>query len=245
MAEGKYSSQVLEETPPRAAKLLNAIGAEPVIRTLMAQAGMTDEDIAEGGKLLLACWAQPPSVASNHDTPEAKLQRAATAELDQWDEPHFGRFSATLRRHHPSAGAYVFHNLTASTGAGAVAGVATFLNRVDVLEKGSDPARVEQKKDDKKAVELLASRGLDKKERARLGELVKVALQPTGSLPAAPEADAKREAAREAALTALKDWFEEWAASARAVVKKRGYLIRLGLANRKVAKKDKGTTPPA
>jgi hypothetical protein len=33
MAERKSSSQVLEETAPRAAKLLNAIGAEPVIRT--------------------------------------------------------------------------------------------------------------------------------------------------------------------------------------------------------------------
>ena len=117
------------------------------------------------------------------------------------------------------------------------------MNRIDALEKGSDPARVEHKKDDKKAVDLLAERGLDKKERARLADLVKLALQPTATLPAVPEADAKRQAAREAALTALKDWYEEWAAAARAVVKKRGYLIRMGLASRKVAKKDKADPP--
>lgn len=233
----KYSNEVLEEIAPRAAKLLNGIGAAPVIRTLMLQAGMTDDDIAEGGKLLVACWSQPPGAKSEQDTPEARKQREAVAELDQWDEPNFARHAAALRRRHPSAADYVFHDLAASTGIGAVAGISTFLTRVDALEKGSDPQRHGQKKDDKKAVELLAARGLDKDERARLASLVAIALGPTAPL-AAPSADsAARSAARLAALTALKEWYDEWAAAARAVVKKRGYLIRMGLANRKSPKK--------
>jgi len=240
----KYSKQVLEEAVPRAAKLLNAIGAEPVIRTLMLQGGMTDEHIIEGGQLLLACLGQLPSPGAQKDTEEARQQRAATAELDQWDEPNFTRFGATLRRHFPSAGAYVFHNLVASTGAEAVVGVATFLTRVDALDKATDPARADSKKDDKKAVELLATRGLDKKERARLADLVSVALKPTTTLGPVDETQLARAAKREAVLTALKDWYEEWAATARTVVKKRVYLIRMGLASRK-SKKNGPPTPPA
>ena len=42
----KYSDEVLEEIAPRAARLLNAIGAVPVIRTLMLEAGMTATEVA-------------------------------------------------------------------------------------------------------------------------------------------------------------------------------------------------------
>jgi hypothetical protein len=38
---------------------------------------------------------------------------------------------------------------------------------------------------------------------------------------------------RREALAKLRAWFDEWAATARAVIKKRSYLIRLGLAARK------------
>ena len=38
---------------------------------------------------------------------------------------------------------------------------------------------------------------------------------------------------RAEALTKLRDWYDEWAGTARAVVKKKSYRIRLGLANRK------------
>ncbi|MBK8254540.1 MAG: hypothetical protein IPK82_17970 [Polyangiaceae bacterium] len=236
----KYSAQVLEETVPRAARFLNAIGAVPVIRTMMLQVGMTDEEVGEGGKLITACWSQLPSQRPEADTDEARSQREAVAELDQWDEPNFRRFSATLRRHHPSAGAYVFYNLQPGTGGEAVAAVGTFLKRIDALEKGSDPQREASKKDDKRAVELLAKRGLDKKERARLASLVELAMKPTVALPDSDAHVTERESARVAALTALKDWYEEWAEAARSIIKKRSYLIRMGLASRKVRKKDGG-----
>lgn len=235
--EKKYSDEVLEETPGRASKLLNAIGAVPEIRTLMFQGGMTDEEIVEGGRLLVACWGDLPAPERDKDTEAAKRQRAATAELDQWDEPNFARYGATLQRHYPSVGAYVFHELSASTGSEAVAGVATFLKRLNALEDGSDPARKDTKKDDKKAVDLLADRGLSQKERARLAALVEVALGPTSTLAPAPEHDKKRKAERTKALVALKDWYEEWATTARSLIKKRVYLIRMGLANRKKPKK--------
>jgi hypothetical protein len=214
-----YSQEILEVTPERSTRLLSGIGAVATIRTLLAEAGMTDEVIIEGRDLLLACIAAPRGVTAAVDTDGARAQRASVAELDQWDEPGFGRFSATLKRHHPSAATYVFANLSASTGVAAVHGVATFLTRIDALEGGTDPDRQGTKKDDKKAVELLATRGLDKAERARLRKLVNVALGPTASLPEQSPAQTPEE--RIKALTKLRSWYDEWAAIARAVVKRR------------------------
>ena len=200
------------------------------IRTLLFQAGMTDDAITEGRTLLLACLAKPQDGGPEVDTEGARAQRAAVAELDEWDEPHFARFAATLRRHFPSAGEYVFQGLTPSTGSAAVAGVATLLQRVNTLESGSDKDRAATKKEDKKAVELLATRRFDKAERARLEKLVEVALGPTAPLDEAPE---DKGAERRAALVALRGWFEEWSTAAKSVVKKKSHLIRLGFASRK------------
>lgn len=226
-----YSDEVLESTPERATKLLGGIGAVATIRTLLAQAGMSDQDITEGRDLLFGCLAAPRAPTVIVDTDAAKEQRAAVAELDEWDEPNFARFGATLKRHFPDAGEFLFDGLSASTGVAAVKGVFTFLARLDELDNGSNPARQDKKKEDKKAIDLLAKRGLDKKERARLRELTKVALGPTDVLPDAPVSPTPE--ARHDALVALRDWYEEWATTAKAVVKKKGYRIRLGLATRK------------
>ena len=239
-----HSPEILEATPGRATHLLSGIGAVATIRTLLFEAGMTDQDIIEGRDLLFACLAAPRGATAVVDTGDARAQRAAKAELDQWDEPSFGRFGATLKRHHPEANAYVFHELSASTGDAAVHGIATFLTRIDALEGGTDSERSGTKKDDKKAVELLAKRGLDKAERARLRKLVNIALGPTATLPTPPATQTREERAE--ALTKLRDWYDEWAGTARAVVKKKSYRIRLGLANRKTPvrkAKDKGKDP--
>lgn len=230
-----YTIEVLEEAPARVTKFLQGLGAVPMIRTLLAEAGMTDEDIAEGRKLLLECLAEPRTAAADLDTDQARAQRAAVGELDQWDEQGFARYGATLRRHFPSAYDYVFGTLKASSGAESVNGVAMFLARIDALESGSDPQRAAFKKDDAKAVALLARRGLTKAERQRLKKLVDLALGPTAPLDALAPPDND---ARLRKLGNLRGWFDEWAETARAVVKKRAYLIRLGLASRKFAKKD-------
>jgi hypothetical protein len=234
-ADSPYSPEVLEEAPGRATKLLHGIASVPVVRTQMYVAGMKPEHLIEGRTLLLSCLATPESLQPEVDTDEARAVRAAEATLDEWDEPHFARFGATLRRHFPSAHAYVFRDLAASTGSAAIRGVATFLARVQALAEGSDPARKGSVEQDAQAVALLAERGLTPAERARLQGLVELALGPTevlGVLPRAESPDARR-----AKLVALKDWYEEWASTARAVVKKRSHLIRLGLAVRKSPRK--------
>jgi hypothetical protein len=64
---------------------------------------MTDKDVTEGRELLLACLAKPRDPDVETDTHEAKAQRDAVAELDEWDEPNFARYREALHRHFPSA----------------------------------------------------------------------------------------------------------------------------------------------
>ena len=240
----EFTAETLEETPARVAKFLLGIGAVATIRTQLAAAGMGADDLLEGRKLLLACLAEPERMAAVVDSEDAQATRAAIAELDAWDEPNFARYGAALKRRFPSAHAYVFRELKASTGSDAVTGVATFLARIKALAEGTDPARAEQAKDDAKAVALLETRGLTKAERKRLEGLVKLALGPTEALEALPPDDTPDQ--RLAKLAELKGWYDEWAATARVVVKKRMNLIRLGLAQRKVGKKgtgDEGEAP--
>jgi hypothetical protein len=202
---------------------------------------MTDADVSEGSSLLLAVLAQPEGTRPVVDDEPARNQRAAVAALDSWDEPNFQRFKAALARRFPAAGEYIFRDLSASRGVESVKGVATFLARVDHLDNGTDPDRKESKKEDKKAVALLAKRGLTPDERTRLTELVKVALGPTGAaVTSRPRVDP---AQRKARLLALKLWHNEWSATGRAVIHKRSYLIRMGLASRRVAKREKAEKP--
>jgi hypothetical protein len=83
------------------------------------------------------------------------------------------------------------------------------------------------------ALAVLATRGIDEAERARLSGLCDLALR------AAPTNPAERAQAeglakeRQDALVALRAWFEEWSEVARAVITRRDQLILLGLASRR------------
>ncbi|XXV29429.1 hypothetical protein WME87_11305 [Sorangium sp. So ce1389] len=117
----------------------------------------------------------------------------------------------------------------------------TLLDRLDALEKS--PARKATRKDDHAALETLAKRVITREERTRLRQLVDTA---SGAGAAAEEDD--EEAIGDAAtvravvdsrehveaLRALHAWHREWGETVRAVVKRRDFLVRLGLAHRKV-----------
>lgn len=233
-AQQDFTDNTLELVTIDATQLLAALGALPEARTVMLHAGMTDNDIIEGRTLIFDVLAQPKAVATI-ETAEAVAQRSAVAELDSWDEPNFARYGAALARHNPDAGEYVFGNIKAGRGFESVHAIAAMLTSIDALESGSDPARADKKREDKKAVELLAKRGLDKNERKRLHGLVDVALGPTPALDSPSEAALNEE--RRAKLLKLKLWYNEWATVAHAVVKKRSQLIRMGLATRRSAAK--------
>jgi hypothetical protein len=94
-------------------------------------------------------------------------------------------------------------------------------------------------KADQAALATLAARRLDEAERKRLRGLVAAAKAAPDSPPEAPPV-APNAAERLEALKALRLWYEDWAEVAHALFKRRDHLIRLGLARRKMKKKDKG-----
>jgi hypothetical protein len=221
-----FTDETLLSTPERATSFLAAIGAVPEIRTaLEQQGGMTDDDIREGCNKLMDCLAAPAPRRQEMDTPEAKKVRGAVVEIDAWDEPNFGRAEAALRRYYSAAADYVFDDLTTSRGVESVRGVATFLTRVKALDEGSDSRRAATRAEDKKAVELLARRGITPDVRKHMQQLVDVALGPTPSLATREEAD---DSVRREKPQTLKLWYDDWTATARALIRKRTHLIRRG-----------------
>lgn len=224
-----YSERTLAETPPRVAKFIYGITSNQSVWVALSEAGMTKEALDEGRSLLNTALL----LQTDQTRPGADAQRKALAEVDAWDEPHFRAYKATLRRHHPLAGAYVFHDLSATTGLKAVIGVQTFLNRVDALDDGTDPHRKDTKTEDKAAADHLATRGLTRAERTRLRGLVQAALGEGREAPR-EEVEAQHAAAqaRATSLLELRSWYDEWSSIAHAHVKKRSHLISMGLAER-------------
>jgi hypothetical protein len=223
-----FSRQVLEETPGRTLAFLRGVGTDMVIRGIMAKAGYTDADHAQGWNLLHKVGGYVPVAATTAVNDEA---RQAIVELDAWDEQGFRRAHAAMAHLHPEQDAFVFANLVAAQGSAAVLSVGTFLDRLDVLESGV--GREKTKDADRAALETLAKRGIGKAERTKLRGLVTKA-QTSKEMPQPPTSDVDP---RTADMVALRGWYEDWSETARAVVKRRDHLIKLGLARRKTSKK--------
>jgi hypothetical protein len=222
-AETTLSRQVAEETPGRVLTFLRAVGLSLPLRTIFAAHGYTSEEHQLGWKLLHAVSGY--SAAFPPVNEEAQV-RGAVAELGLWSEPGFRRVHAALGRLHPQQDAFVFNGLTAATGASAVLAVATFLDRLDHLEGGV--AREATREADHAALATLAARGITTEERTRLGSLVKIAQR----FDAAPD-NSPCDERISPDLLALRAWYLDWSQTARAVIKRRDHLIRLGLARRK------------
>jgi hypothetical protein len=88
------------------------------------------------------------------------------------------------------------------------------------------------------ALATLTKRGLSAAERARLRALVSTAT--TAAKINEGASDAAEEAPSNEAVLKLYAWYGEWSEVARAVIKRRDHLIRLGLAKRKKAAKAEG-----
>jgi hypothetical protein len=196
---------------------------EPVRASLMAR-GYTQED-HDYAFSRLTKLGQIPVVGESLADSQVKN---AVIELDAWDEPNMACMQATLDRLHPQQGAFVFENLAPSQGKAAVVGVETLLDRLDRLENGTGRDKSVHKAD-LAAIATLAKRGYDKRERARLRELVGVAKTVVEAVPLSSDE-------RTDTLLELYGWLNDWATQTRAAVSKRSHLITLGLAKRKQAK---------
>ncbi|MCU0656677.1 MAG: hypothetical protein MUF64_15915 [Polyangiaceae bacterium] len=227
--ETTHSLSTLEQTPARVLTFLRAAGTSPEIRALLAARGYSDSDHEEGWTLLhqVSGHRPAPLPATAPDT----TARDAINALDNWDEDGYRLVRAALARRFPEQMIFVLEGLAPARGAGAVLSVKNLLDRLDALE--TSPERAGSRKQDLAAIEAIASKGITGEERARLRALVAAAQAPTGAASPAPVVPPPVQD-----LQALKDWFDEWAETARVAIKRRDHLIRLGLARRKSRKQN-------
>lgn len=224
------SQTVLDDTPGRALTFLRGIARSQAIHAELAAAGFAPDDNEEGWKLLFKEAGYSATTGAPAATPRSPAFDAMN-ELDAWDEDGMRRIRAALSRLHAQQEEFVFAGgLAASTGTAAVVGVATLLDRLDALESGKGREKSTHKADTA-AMATLAQRGFTKAERARLRALVDTAQTVKTPAPAPATPTSVKE--HLAASVALYRWFADWSETARSVVKKRAYLITLGLAKRK------------
>ena len=152
-----------------------------------------------------------------------------------------------LSRRFPAQRDFVFANVEPAKGVAAVLSVSLFLDRLDALERGK--GRKATRADDRAALELLAARGIGQAERQRLRALVQTVergtLERTGKTTAPAAATPVAQPGFEESLVELYLWHKDWATSARAAIKRRDHLIKLGLARRQLRKVagDQGQEP--
>jgi hypothetical protein len=133
--------------------------------------------------------------------------------------------------------AYLFADqLAATKGPGSLGTVGTFIDRAVALRDGTDPKRTATAKEDRAAMDRLATRlvftpAIEDTLRGRIAAAKTLA---TASVTTA-DAEKKR-LETQATAKEFKIWLTEWRAIARAVVTRRDWLIRLGLASRRKTK---------
>lgn len=224
----------LELTPPRILKFLRGVGTRPAIRYLLASVGYDDAEHAQGWERLHAVsgYTAKPELTSPLD-PNVS---GAISLLDAEDERLETRIDASLRHRYPAVRALLLDGIKSGQGAASVIFVRELLKRLNTLEatKGAGAA------DAKAALGILAARGITPQKRAELASLVTTAESLTQLV--APTTTEGESADTRAKLLAARAWFEEWSEIAKSELKRKDYLIVLGLAQRKSPKKpgDKG-----
>ena len=229
-----YSNRVLNKTLGKAINFYLTLAKSSLLRKILYDAGMQLKDLDDGGDKIRVCIPKLRNIDPIQDTESARKHREVVVELDNSDELLIVRCKSPLKRFYPATMEYLFDDLKAARGQMAVQVIATLLARMNILENGTDPSRRDHFEDDKAAMELLAERGIDAAERNRLQALVDIALTPTEVPDELEQMDPE---VLKANKVALKEWYDDWSSIARAVVKKRSNLIKLGLATRRKPKK--------
>jgi len=230
----------LRDLPARVVTFLYAAGTHAPIRAALQTGGYTITDHHEGLRLLTAVCAFR---STGVDPAENEVPRRAEAELHDWLRTHPPRLQAALQRLHPDQAA-LLRDVSSSEPSTAPLVVAQLLERLDALPNDVPSTS---------ALTTLARRGFDTHERQRLWRLVHIARQ---ALPPQGAADGALGEARQEPgwsmdgaggssasnadgpsqtdnLIALYDWYSDWVATARAFVRRKDWLLRLGLMRRR------------
>lgn len=220
---------VARDLPARVVTFLRVIGHSASIRSALEAGGYTAEEHAHGQQLLLAVC---PYAAPGFSVTEDEAARASAAELLAWARASFYRLRAAMERLHPESAGF-FATFDFSSEPEAVLACAQLFEWLAPLAP-SAPVRV-----------TLAKRGLDESEIARLRRVLATAQH------AAPPAEtvtssggSPSDVDPDAAITELYAWYKDWSATARSFVRRRDWLIRLGLARKRAGEDGEAEEAP-
>lgn len=210
----------LRDLPARAATFLRALGESTGAGAAMQSGGYTTKDHQEGLRLLGAACGHFREVQNPAGDQRV---RAAEAELTQWVRTDLSRVRAALHRLHPKHASLVAEVDTRDA-AHVVYFVSRFLDALDALPASEESQAV---------LHTLGQRGVNTETRARLARLVADAqtLQ-------TPDITAINKEEEDETLLALLRWYEDWATTARSIIKRRDWLERLGLRRRNRSRND-------
>ncbi len=213
------SERALRELPARAATFLHVIGTDSAIRAALRAGGYGSADHQEGLQLLsAACAIHPGGLDPATDT----APRQAARKLETWSSTHVARLNTTLRHRHPQS-QNPFEGLDFAHSGGVVLAIKQLVERLERMAGDADGAEV---------LKTLARRGLDEAERTQLSDWVHVARE--ASVPATLETDAAEvQSPEQQAELALYRWYDDWTTTAKALITRRDWLIRLGVRKRR------------
>jgi hypothetical protein len=205
------SRHVLSELPARVVIFLSAVGRDGALQAALARGGYTAEDHREGWRLLEAACAFTEAADPNART----AAQDTAAELAAWWSTHSTRLKTAITRLQPEHGD-LFAGIEAYDETSAILAVATLLARIEQKERGKATA----------LLDTLARRRLDARARSATRARASVA----GGWRDCDHGAGPRVARKE--LTALYQWYRDWATTARSVLGRKSSQIALGLATR-------------
>ncbi len=206
--------ETLEETTRRALHMLVALATAPGPYALMCNRGYGPEEHARGWALVQRLVGTPA------EAPVDRSEAAqAAAELDDMDGELIELIRSALTRH-PDACDRILAGLAPATGADAVANAALIAERLEEESKTEEG---------RAALARLAKSRFGEKERQHLAALV----ESTKHAAESGEPSFRDSPEYLELLFELRDWYVEWSGIARLTIKRRDYLIRLGLATKR------------
>lgn len=251
------SEWALRNLAARAATFLYAIAADVSLRGVMRTAGYTLADHEEGQTLLCAACAYR---ASGHDSAEDVTARRAEAALFAWATTHLERYRVAIERVHPEQ-SMLFAQLTCTTPAQAVLAVDTLLRRVaDLPSRGRASsvrktlARRGLTPDERTRLQELVNAAQAVTTPERDAEVARVGVGRAGALgergrtsSAGTSVESERTSGSgnsgelertdcggvSPEMLALYRWYADWAVTARAVVRRKDWLERMGVYRRR------------
>jgi hypothetical protein len=195
---------------------------QPDVVAFMALRGFTSADRKEGFELLDKAVGRDLAMDDIVHAVAGPNKSLITA-IDAWENIWFDVADAALARKFPEVHAKVMKNLSRTSGIMVVLNVKTMLKRLDGLSAN---------RDERAALDLLATRGLDQKQRDYAASLVK---QARSEMADPDDATLPRPAQDEVELQATVDamwaWYLDWSKTARTVVKDKRLRIMMGVSS--------------